>query len=432
MNINKYLKVVLLVLACLHTVVLLQERDKRRSGTQACVALPSVLVLEGSVLKKERQERVEEIDQVIKDAATAEGNIGGIYAKRNEGIEKMREAEKVLAGIGKDKRSVRMKIAYSNQILDDFEEKFGVDPRDEERFEEFVNGQKEYAITVIKRYARIQYLSQARAQTLGYAALSKLLGISIGQQLEEDIRLNSLNRLRIRTFAAIGETLGVPEKLAELREGHESLLESYHASLSDYDSAKREVQLSNAQLTEIKRVMAAAEQQVRNLQLELAEYDERIRTRAEQELIKMGLRSERSSSGTPRFIWPVIGRITAGFMSASYQAYFGIPHKAIDIAQPQGSIVKAAADGIVYYVQRGGSRGYSYVLIGHRGGYATLYGHLMSINVKKGQDISKGQPIGLSGGTPGTSGAGLMTTGPHLHFEVIKKGVYLNPLSVLP
>ena len=412
MNINKTLITVLLVLVC--------------------ITLSSAFVLNASVLEEERQKRVEELDEAMKTASTAGNNIGGIHANRTEGQEKMREAEKVLQEIGQDKRAVRMEMAYTNQILDDFEEKYGVDPRNEEEFNSYLESQKKYAIEIIQRYARIKYLSEARAQTFGYAALSKLLGLSIGKQLEENIRLNALNRLRIRTFAAIGETLGIPEKLAELQEGHESLLETYHASLSDYDSGKRQVQLGNAQLAEIKRVMAAAEQQVRNLQFELSEYDERIRTRAEHDLIKMGLRSESTTSAKPRFIWPVVGRITAGFMDESYKAYFGVVHKAIDIAQPQGSPVKAAADGIVYYVQRGGSRGYSYILIGHRGGYATLYGHISSIAVSKGQDIRKGQPIGLSGGMPGTSGAGLMTTGPHLHFEVIKNGTYLNPLSVLP
>ena len=68
---------------------------------------------------------------------------------------------------------------------------------------------------------------------------------------------------------------------------------------------------------------------------------------------------------------------------------------------------------------------------GHRNGYATLYGHVSSFLVKKGDVVMKGQAIAFSGGTPGTHGAGPMTTGPHLHLELTKDGKHIDPRSVL-
>jgi murein DD-endopeptidase MepM/ murein hydrolase activator NlpD len=64
-------------------------------------------------------------------------------------------------------------------------------------------------------------------------------------------------------------------------------------------------------------------------------------------------------------------------------------------------------------------------------GYATLYGHLSLTQVAPGQEIHKGDVIGLSGGTPGTPGAGPTTTGPHLHFEVILNGSNIDPMTIL-
>ena len=61
----------------------------------------------------------------------------------------------------------------------------------------------------------------------------------------------------------------------------------------------------------------------------------------------------------------------------------------------------------------------------------TLYGHVSDIMVMDGQSVKAGDVIGLSGGTPGTKGAGLYTTGPHLHFEILKDGVHVDPLEYM-
>jgi murein DD-endopeptidase MepM/ murein hydrolase activator NlpD len=136
--------------------------------------------------------------------------------------------------------------------------------------------------------------------------------------------------------------------------------------------------------------------------------------------------------GSSAFVWPVRGRMTAGYLDSAYEAHFRVPHRAIDIAVSQGTPVFAARDGVVYTVKNGGATGYSYVLIAHDDGYSTIYGHLSAMYVSPGQLIEQGHVIGLSGGKLGTPGAGWMTTGPHLHFEVHKDGKSVNPLSVLP
>jgi murein DD-endopeptidase MepM/ murein hydrolase activator NlpD len=131
-------------------------------------------------------------------------------------------------------------------------------------------------------------------------------------------------------------------------------------------------------------------------------------------------------------IWPIDPKlgISATFHDPSYQEHFGFAHDAIDIPTSQGTIVRAAADGVVKDVVDHGL-GFNYITIKHGGGLVTLYGHINKFLVESGQRVSAGTPIGYSGGRPGTLGAGL-STGPHLHLGVYRKGVAIDPLSVLP
>ncbi len=132
------------------------------------------------------------------------------------------------------------------------------------------------------------------------------------------------------------------------------------------------------------------------------------------------------------FRWPVepLLGISAHFRDEGYRARFGIPHKAIDIPVEQGSVVAAAADGVVVKAQDNGL-GFNALVIRHGGGYATLYGHVSAYLVEEGQEVAAGDPVALSGGTPGTPGAGNLTTGAHLHFEVIRDGEQTDPLPLL-
>lgn len=97
-------------------------------------------------------------------------------------------------------------------------------------------------------------------------------------------------------------------------------------------------------------------------------------------------------------------------------------HKGVDIAAAWGSPVFAATDGVVQVAGR--SSGYGNLIkINHGGGYGTGYGHLSRIYVRPGQQVRKGQQIGAVGNTG-------LSTGPHLHYELYRNGVAVNPRSV--
>ncbi|MFA4830707.1 MAG: peptidoglycan DD-metalloendopeptidase family protein [Patescibacteria group bacterium] len=131
--------------------------------------------------------------------------------------------------------------------------------------------------------------------------------------------------------------------------------------------------------------------------------------------------------------WPTQSRyVTSGFRDPDYPFRYIFEHNAIDTRAAQGTPIKAAASGYVARTKRCTSSScYSYIMLIHSGGLSTVYGHLSKITVSEDQFVTRGDVIGLSGGTPGTVGAGPFVTGPHLHFEVRKNGIPENPLGYL-
>ena len=120
------------------------------------------------------------------------------------------------------------------------------------------------------------------------------------------------------------------------------------------------------------------------------------------------------------FIRPVAGKISSKYgRRRDPFTKKSIFHRGIDIACHNNSKVKASAGGKVIHREWLGGYGHT-IIIQHQNGYQTLYGHLNSYKVKKGARVKQGQLIALSGSTG-------RSTGPHLHFEVRRKGRSTRP-----
>ncbi|OGC11904.1 hypothetical protein A3K48_05395 [candidate division WOR-1 bacterium RIFOXYA12_FULL_52_29] len=125
------------------------------------------------------------------------------------------------------------------------------------------------------------------------------------------------------------------------------------------------------------------------------------------------------STGT--YIWPLKGRITLRY---GVRHRIQGRHTGIDIADRYGAPILAADSGEIIFA--GWWDGYGKaVVIDHGRGMSTVYAHLSRIYATVGSKILKGQTIGLEGSTG-------YSTGPHLHFEIRKKGTPVNPTKYLP
>lgn len=116
--------------------------------------------------------------------------------------------------------------------------------------------------------------------------------------------------------------------------------------------------------------------------------------------------------------------ISSGFTTGRrYVEAFNVStgHRAIDYAAAYGTPIRATADGIVTFAGWNGPYG-NEITIRHNGTYSTNYAHQSKFAVKKGSRVTQGDVIGYVGSTG-------FSTGPHVHYEMVKNGVKINPLT---
>lgn len=122
-------------------------------------------------------------------------------------------------------------------------------------------------------------------------------------------------------------------------------------------------------------------------------------------------------------ILPAAGYLSSGFSSSRLHPIHNeeLPHEGVDIAAPRGTPILAAAKGRV--IKAGRESGYGLTVeLDHGYGYSTLYGHASQVLVRPGQQVERGDVIGLVGSTG-------LSTGPHLHYEVRVSGRPVDPMN---
>ncbi len=203
-------------------------------------------------------------------------------------------------------------------------------------------------------------------------------------------------------------------------------VESYLRALASRMSVGRDVQSDNVFDIIVEQARAATGE-VQLGELMFAGLDQ---GRKKVQLVRWGEGNrgtwfEASGVGERRgqMMMPVAGRQTSGY-GARFHPILQMMrmHKGIDIGAPYGTPIHAAIDGIVAFAGRSAGYG-NFVKLTHGSGLATGYGHMSRIAVNPGTRVAQGQIIGYVGSTG-------MSTGPHLHYELWRNGIAINPRSV--
>ena len=129
------------------------------------------------------------------------------------------------------------------------------------------------------------------------------------------------------------------------------------------------------------------------------------------------------------FRWPLDGPMTITSPFGSTRIYnhgqAAWQHRGIDLRAPEGSVVSSPNQGVVLLARRHLHATGGTVILGHGYGLSSSYFHLSKVDVKRGQRVQKGDPLGLSG----SSG---LANGPHLHWEMELRGIPVQPQQWVP
>ncbi len=133
----------------------------------------------------------------------------------------------------------------------------------------------------------------------------------------------------------------------------------------------------------------------------------------------------KTSGIPPQFAWPCRRSRVSSRFGPRKDPFTGQRafHSGIDLAPGYGARVNASMGGVVTYAGWMGGYG-KLVVITHKGGYTTRYGHLSSILTRRNRRVRQGQQIGYVGNTG-------RSKGPHLHFEIRQNGKPLNPIRII-
>lgn len=132
-------------------------------------------------------------------------------------------------------------------------------------------------------------------------------------------------------------------------------------------------------------------------------------------------------------LWPIKPErwISAYYKDPSYLDSVWASHDAIDIVANQATDIQAPADWYITYMKEPTDEWYAYVVLKHANWFVTVYGHVNEVLYKQYDFIKAWTVFARSWWEIGTNWAGLMTTWPHLHFEVFKDKEYVDPLNYL-
>lgn len=354
-----------------------------------------------------------EIDALKDNASAISNEMSELEAQLQKLENDKTSALQQIENLDRQNETLRQEIAVQERLIQEYEglivqteqELLDAQQREAEQYELFCN-----RVRAMEENGTVTYWSVLFKSTDINDLLSRLS--DVGEVMAADRRV-------IEELEAI--RLEIEEKKATLE-----------TSLAEAQEVRSRQSESQAKL---QSQIAKAQELARQIEAGIGEYAdalaqmeaEEARVKAEIARKEAELAASLPSPTTGGYIWPVDSRrITSPF---GYRGDIGVAgatsyHDAIDIGGVYySSKVYAAKAGTVTISKYSSSFG-NYVVVSHGSGNSTLYAHMSSRNVSVGDWVNQGDVLGITGSTG-------ISSGPHLHFEIIENGINVDPLKYL-
>ena len=435
----------------------MQEKNYNIGMKKTILLIILALIGTNSVFAESETKLQSSISDIQKEIDKANAEINFYDDKLKELDSSLKHVHKELGSLNNRLSEIFSDINQSNQRLETFANQAEIIREKQEQLQQLITAlseQKQKFVLELQLILTQLYLEAENAGVFDNEDL-RFLKLVLNEQTANEIlqdldNLSYLEQILVSSISKLEKNLeDLDKKDLELKDSLEKNIELQKEILVEkqqlaglVEAQNNLIQIQKDKQTTLQDLInrSKAQQQqsmneLRNLSTQKSDIERKLtELRLEREKKNNKNATKNDVNLSTSFIWPVnpVRGISAYFNDADYLRLFGIPHNAIDIPLPMQTPIKSPEDGVVIKVKGGAGLDFHYVIIEHPGGIRTLYGHVYKIFVSEGEVVSKGQVFALSGGMPGTTGAGFLTTGAHLHLEFSKDGKYVNPLNYLP
>lgn len=384
------------------------------AGASSISAAPSSEIDALNAQIKEQQSKVKDFDSLIKATQS------NIVKRQND----EQNLENEIALLDNQITEKQLRVSRTQAEIDQIGLEINLVTKEVAMHEERISKQRDLVASLIRQIqvedetTPIDALLERGTLSDAFARFEETR--KVGRDLE-----NTLSRVKDEKSALEAQKQVKIEKQSSLENARIKLKEDMLALESQRNFKTSLIAETKDREQEYQRILYELRQQQQSTSNDIAELEEKLK----QQLMSV---DEFLAKGNTIVSWPVDPSkgITAIFHDPTYPFRAVFEHPGEDIRAGVGTQIHAAAGGYVAWNKTGRMYG-NYTMIVHSGGLATVYAHLSKFMAKPDTFVERGDVIGLSGGMPGQAGAGL-STGPHLHFEVRKDGIPVDPEHYLP
>lgn len=362
-----------------------------------------------SELENQRQETLEEIDELKGSIKEVRTEIEGLKTEKYT-------IQRYINKLDVQMNNLTNEISAFEKKIE--EKKADIEQTKEELEQAKIECGEQYALMKM----RIQYIYENPSASLWEVLLKSESLIDALNRADHVLSMSGNERQKMNQLVEIKEEIALQEKTLEAE------LEELDMMQAELEEQKKQV---NASINKKKGELSSKSAEITDANAEQSDYQKQLE---EQERLLNEIEDQIARAANPDvyegsttgFIWPcpAYTRISSQF-GPRPQPVPGAStnHKGVDLAAPYGADILASAAGVVTTAKYSASAG-NYVVIAHGNGISTVYMHASSLLVSVGETVSQGQVIAKVGSTGYSSGN-------HLHFGVIKNGVYVDPMGYI-